>query len=393
MPHIDLIYFNAGGGHRAAAEALREVMDGEGSPWRVRLLNLFEVLDPQGLFRRITGMPPEALYNRRLARGWTLGMAQELKLLQAAIRLAHPQLVQRLQRHWQRAAPDLAVSLVPNFNLAIAQGLQAARPGVPFVTVLTDLADHPPHFWVERGAGQHVVCGTERAMQQARALGVDERHLHRSSGMILRPAFYRPPMVARADARRALGLDDHTPTGVVLFGGHGSKAMLGIAERLSAVPLILMCGHNRPLAERLRALPAAAPRVVVGYTQDVAHYLRLADFFIGKPGPGSLSEALHCGLPVIVTRNAWTLPQERYNTDWVREQGAGLVLDSFAALPGAVTELRRQLPWLAERVRRLDNRALFEIPQILAGILRERDRSLARVPAANDARADWAQVS
>jgi UDP-N-acetylglucosamine:LPS N-acetylglucosamine transferase len=393
MPHIDLIYFNAGGGHRAAAEALREVMGGEGSPWRVRLLNLFEVLDPQGLFQRITGMAPEALYNRRLARGWTLGMAQELKLLQAAIRLAHPQLVQRLQRHWQRAAPDLVVSLVPNFNLAIAQGLQAAQPGVPFVTVLTDLADHPPHFWVERGAGQHVVCGTEWAMRQARALGVEPHHLHRSSGMILRPAFYRPPTVARGEARRALGLDDHTPTGVVLFGGHGSKAMLGIAERLSAVPLILMCGHNRALAERLRALPAAAPRVVLGYTQDVAHYLRLADFFIGKPGPGSLSEALHCGLPVIVTRNAWTMPQERYNTDWVREQGVGLVLDSFAALPAAVTELRRQLPWLAERVRRLDNRALFEIPQILAGILRERERSPAGGPAANDAHADWAQVS
>lgn len=113
MPHIDLIYFNAGGGHRVAAEALREVMIGDGSPWRVRLLNLFEVLDPKDRFRRLTGMPPEALYNGRLARGWTLGMAQELKLLQAAIRLAQPQLVQRLQRHWQRAAPELAVSLVP----------------------------------------------------------------------------------------------------------------------------------------------------------------------------------------------------------------------------------------------------------------------------------------
>lgn len=393
MAHIDLIYFNAGGGHRAAAEALREVMSGEGSPWRVRLLNLFEVLDPDDLFRRFTGMAPEALYNGRLARGWTLGMAQELKLLQAAIRLAHPKLVQRLQRHWQQSAPDLAVSLVPNFNLAIAHGLQAARPGTPFVTVLTDLADHPPHFWVERDGGQHVVCGTDRAVQQARELGVDERRLHRSSGMILRPGFYRPLDGPRAEARRALGLDECTPTGAVLFGGQGSSQMLGIAERLPDVPLILMCGHNRALAERLRSQAAAAPRVIVGYTQDVAHYLRLADFFIGKPGPGSLSEALHCGLPVIVTRNAWTMPQERYNTDWVGEQGVGLVLNSFAALPGAVAELRRRLPGLVERVRRLDNRALFEVPQILAGILRTRDPALARLPAANDARADCARVS
>ncbi len=302
MTHVDLIYFNAGGGHRAAAEALREVLQGDPSPWRVRLLNLFELLDPQQRFRRLTGMPPEELYNRRLARGWTLGMAQELKLLQAGIRLAHPQLAQRLQRHWERGAPDIAVSLVPNFNRSIAHGLRATGRDLPFVTVLTDLADLPPRFWIEPGTGQHVICGTDRALEQARAQGVPETRLHRVSGMILRPGFYRPPAQPRVDARRALGLDEHTPTGVVMFGGHGSSAMLRIAESLPKVPLILMCGHNRRLAEQLRALPAAAPRVVVGYTTEVADHLRLGDFFVGKPGPGSLSEALHCGLPVIVTR-------------------------------------------------------------------------------------------
>lgn len=404
MLHIDLVYFNAGGGHRAAAEALREVLQAEGSRWQVRLVNLFELLDPQDVFRKLTGMAPEDYYNRRLARGWTFGMAQELKLLQAAIRLAHPRLVQRLQPHWRQSAPDLAVSLVPNFNLALGQSLQAERPGTPFVTVLTDLADHPPHFWIERGAGQHVVCGTDRALQQAREAGVGTRHLHRTSGMILRPGFYRLPTVPRAEDRRALGLDKHTPTGVVLFGGQGSRAMLDIAERLHDVPLILMCGHNQALAARLQAQAAQAPRVIVGYTTEVARYLRLGDFFIGKPGPGSLSEAVHCGLPVIVTRNAWTLPQERYNTDWVREQGVGLVLDSFAGVREAVARLRAQLPQFMAQVRRMDNRALFELPQILAGIHREArhaqgagNAALAHVerpmPAANDDLAAGVQAS
>jgi len=404
MPHIALIYFNAGGGHRAAAEALREVLEVEQPTWRVRLVNLFELFDPQGLFRRVTGMLPEDLYNRRLARGWTFGMAQELKLLQAAIRLAHPRLVQRLRQHWRLSMPDLAVSLVPNFNLALAQSLQAERPGAPFVTVLTDLADHPPHFWIERGAGQHVVCGTDRALQQAREMGVDARHLHRSSGMILRPGFYRAPTAERVQARRALGLDEQTPTGVVLFGGQGSRAMLGIAERLSDVPLVLMCGHNQALAERLKAQTTTAPRVVVGYTTEVAQYLRLGEFFIGKPGPGSLSEALHCGLPVITTRNAWTMPQERYNTEWVRQQRVGLVLNSFTAVRTAVATLREQLPEFVAQVRRLDNRALFELPEILAGILRDARHAHANdgealtrveraVQAANDARAAEVQMS
>ena len=78
MTSIDLIYFNAGGGHRAAALALEAVCREQQRPWDVRRVNLFEVLDPGDRFRRVTGMAPEELYNRRLEKGWTLGLAQEL---------------------------------------------------------------------------------------------------------------------------------------------------------------------------------------------------------------------------------------------------------------------------------------------------------------------------
>ena len=72
MPHIDLIYFNAGGGHRAAA---RGAARGDGGR-RLALARApgqpVRAARPAGPFRRITGMAPEDLYNRRLARGWTL---------------------------------------------------------------------------------------------------------------------------------------------------------------------------------------------------------------------------------------------------------------------------------------------------------------------------------
>ena len=99
--------------------------------------------------------------------------------------------------------------------------------------------------------------------------------------------------------------------------------------------------------------------------------MHLSDFFIGKPGPGSISEALAMKLPVIVERNAWTLPQERYNADWIRENQLGLVVSSFRRVSGAVEELLRQENY--ERFRAnaaaYDNRAVFEIPDILDRIL------------------------
>lgn len=372
LKRLDLVYFNAGGGHRAAAQALQAVIAEQRRGWQVRLVDLFERLDPEGAFRRYTGFAPEDYYNRRLARGWTLGLAQELKLLQGMIRLGHRQIVRTLQQHWLASESDLVVSLVPNFNRALCESLASALPGVPFVTVLTDLADHPPNFWIEPGLPQHVVCGTRRAVEQALATGLPPRQVHASSGMILRPDFYRPPPADRDAARRALGLPAERPTGLVLFGGHGAKAMLGIAERLPDTPLILLCGHNRALADKLRALPAKAPRVVVGFTAEIPRYMRLADFFIGKPGPGSLSEALHLGLPVIVTHNAWTMPQERYNTQWVREQGVGLVLGSFRGIAAAVDELVGGLGEFRQRIAGLpENRAVFEIPELLERLLAE----------------------
>jgi len=366
---VDLVYFNAGGGHRAAAVALQAALAVQSPEWRVRLVHLFEVLDPQGQFVRFTGMPPEAYYNKRLARGWTFGLAQELKVLQGMIRVGHGWLVRSLEQHWRAAAPDLVVSLVPNFNRALYESLAAARPGVPFVTVLTDLADYPPHFWIEPGQQQDVVCGSPRAVEQALHAGYPAARVHAVSGMLLRSEFYSPPPPDRAAARRRLGLDPERPTGLVMFGGHGSSAMQAIARALPDTQLILMCGHNTALLRRLRSLPAEAPRSVVGFTTEMPGYMQIADFFIGKPGPGSLSEAVHMKLPVIVTRNAWTMPQERYNATWVRENGVGIVLRSFRSIHPAVESLVNQLHDFRAATARLENRAAYEVADRLAAIL------------------------
>lgn len=351
--------------------ALKTVVERQHRPWNVRLVNLQEVLDPLDIFRKVTGIRLENLYNRMLAKGWTLGSAQALRAMQAVIRVYHRPTVQHLTAHWKETRPDFVVSLVPNFNRALFESLHAALPHVPYVTLLTDFADYPPHFWIERQP-QYLICGTDRAVEQARALGHSPDRIFRASGMILRPHFYDPVKQDRASERRRLGLDPDRPTGLVLFGGQGSKVMLEIAERLAGTQLILICGRNAALAERLRALPATAPRYVEGFTSEIPYYMHLADFFIGKPGPGSISEAVAMGLPVIVERNAWTLPQERYNTEWVREHDAGLVLPNFRGVAEAVKDLLIDLARYRAAVAKIENRAVFEIPGFLQQI-RERE--------------------
>jgi UDP-N-acetylglucosamine:LPS N-acetylglucosamine transferase len=175
--------------------------------------------------------------------------------------------------------------------------------------------------------------------------------------------------IERASERLQHGLPPDQAIGLVLFGGHGSSAMRAIARQLDDTPLILICGHNKKLAAQLRSMTATAPRLVVEFTADIAYYMRLSDFFIGKPGPGSISEALQQQLPVVVTCNAWTMPQERYNAQWIQENNVGLVLPDFRNVRSAVTELTTRIAEFHANIRRLDNRAVFEIPDVLEGIL------------------------
>jgi UDP-N-acetylglucosamine:LPS N-acetylglucosamine transferase len=373
VTRIDFIYFDAGGGHRAAATALRDVCDRQDRPLDIHLVNLQELLDSLDVFRKLTGIRLQDLYNLMLKKGWTLGSAQLLAGMHGVIRLFHGRQVRTLEAFWRRSRPELVVSLIPNFNRALGESLARALPGVPLVTIITDLADYPPHFWMERQS-QHFVCGSDKAVQQALAMGHPPHHVHRVSGMILNPRFYEMEPLSpdqRARARAGLGFDPERPVGLVLFGGQGSAAMLEIARRLPNRQLLTICGHNDKLRRRLGAMPHDAPLFVEGFTREIPRYMQLADYFIGKPGPGSISEAVAMHLPVIVECNARTLPQERYNADWVREQGVGIVLPDFRRIGRAVDALLEPEPYTRFRsaTERLHNRAVFEIPDILENIL------------------------
>jgi 1,2-diacylglycerol 3-beta-galactosyltransferase len=288
----------------------------------------------------------------------------------------YPAQVRLLTDFWKAQQPDMVVSLIPNFNRAIFESLAAARPGVPMVTILTDFADYPPHFWIEKQR-QFLICGTSKALEQARQAGYDEAHAVQTSGMILRPQFYERQDLDRAAERQVLGLDPNLPTGMVLFGGEGSNVMAAIAERLGNsskdLQLIMVCGKNDGVRKRIQAMKTRNKIFTEGFTKRIPYYMRLSDFFIGKPGPGSIAEALKMNLPVIVERNSWTLPQERYNAQWVTEQGVGLVLQNFRTIEQAVGELlaNGQLDVMKGRIAKLDNQAVFEIPPILERILRE----------------------
>jgi UDP-N-acetylglucosamine:LPS N-acetylglucosamine transferase len=375
MKKILVVFHDGGGGHRNAAVALQTVISQQQRDWQLELVQFQDLTDRLDVLRKLTGIRIQQQYNIMLQNGWTLGSTQLLRVLQATIRVFHRPLVSLLKKFWQEKPADLLVSVIPHFNRQISESWASVYPGRPFVTLITDLADFPPRFWIEPIKDQYVIAGTEKAAEQARAMGHDDSHIFLTSGMILRPDFYVQDDSDPVALRKEMGLREGLTTAIVLFGGHGSKVMYDITEKLDAaelpLQLILVCGRNDELAGKLRAHEWKMPVHIVGFTKEVDKLMRAADFLIGKPGPGSIAEAMVRKLPVLIECNAWTLPQERYNAEWVKEKGVGIVLKGFDEVVNGVKRMLEPatLATFRKNVAAQQNRAVFEIPEILAKLL------------------------
>ena len=385
---VNVVTGQGGAGHYATYYAIKAVAEQRHLPWRFQVTDMDEIIENLSAENQIQnayekfGFSGHDLYNLMVKGGWTWLWPLKMRLNKLLVKMNHAVGVDIFEAYWRSQSPDLVVSVMPLYNKGLYESLQRSQPGTPYVTVLTDFADCPPAFWFDPDANNTLVCGTEKAVLQAQEQGVDESRIVPSSGLVVHPDFY----AQRADTcsddwrnqrRKTLGLRADTPTGIVMFGGNGSDAMLEIAARLESLgdraQFLFMCGRNDSVAESLRAYEGPQKRAVVGFTDEMADYMSLADFFVGKPGNVSVSEALTMKLPVITECNWATMSQERYCAQWVEEQRVGLVIRSFKGVARAVGQMIEPATFaqMKENLEQIDNRAVFEVVDLLEKIARE----------------------
>jgi 1,2-diacylglycerol 3-beta-galactosyltransferase len=357
----------------AAAEAV-------GTPFRLRVASLQEVFEPLDIVRRLTGRSIETVYNALVRRSRTRHLVGLLHAFHAAIRLRHGALVERLARFLSETRPSAVLSVLPNFNGVIRDAVAASLRGAPFVVLLTDFADFPPHFWIEPGIDR-VIAGSDRAAAQALEIGLPPESIARASGMVLHPRFYpQAGPEARARLRDELRIPEDAFAVLVLFGGKGSAEVLPLSGALLREDprwhVLTVCGDNAPLYDSLGALQAAVDGRLhrFGFTDRIAELMAASDVVATKPGPGTLAEAFHQRVPVVVPRDARTVPQERYNARLVDESRLGLVVPHWSRIPAAVARMHAEEDLRARIQASLaalpPNRAVFEVLDMLAGEVR-----------------------
>ena len=105
--------------------------------------------------------------------------------------------------------------------------------------------------------------------------------------------------------------------------------------------LLVVCGMNHSLKRKMHYLArnVTARMHVYGFTQRISLMMTAADLMIGKPGPGSIMEAVIKELPLLLDNVTEPMPQELGNLNYAMVHGIALPITAYRRLPQLVERL------------------------------------------------------
>jgi 1,2-diacylglycerol 3-beta-galactosyltransferase len=327
MTRLLFLVGDTGSGHRSAARAVAQALDGA-YPGRFQT-EICDALRGPGAAWRLRALV--ALYGPGIrltpwlwgwcwhATGWPWFLAWNRRTLFSPV--AHA-----VDRAVSASQPAVIVA----FHVMTTDPAVRARdrivPGTPVITVVTDLIT--AHLSWRNPAVDRIVVPSAELARRCAADGIPAEHCL-ETGLPVAAAFRagRADAAGRARLRRGLGL----PAGRFLIlmtgGGEGSGGLYRRAAALLRQPddrtVAVVCGRNRVLYRRLRRLErqAGGRLVVRGFVDNMADWMRCADIVVGKAGPGTIAEAACCAAPLVLT--SYLPGQEEGNAEFVVRAGAG----------------------------------------------------------------------
>jgi len=368
---ILFLFSDTGGGHRAATNAIIEGLNLEyPGQFDTNMVDFLRYYSPSPL-----RYSPEIYTGvSKMKMTWKVSYeaANGPKRSRAVNRLTYPYLRKSAERLIAENPADMIVSIHPLANAVIPRAMR--RNPVPFVTVVTDMVSTHA-FWYSPAADL-IIVPTDQAKNRGIRLGISPTKM-RVIGQPVSPDFAAIPE-SREELRSEHGWTDDTPVVLLVGGGDGMGPVKRVARAINdarlPVVLAVICGRNEDLYNDLCRLRWQIPHHVYGFTTEMPRFMKAADIFVTKAGPGSISEAFISGLPIVMYA---CLPgQEQGNVDYVLDGKAGV----WAPDPETVVSQIRHLTQdpmsrkaMADASRRLARpNAAREIARVLAQRLENR---------------------
>lgn len=318
-PHILFLFSDTGGGHRSAAEAIIEALHLEyGEAVSTEMVDIIKEYAPPPLNHLPTLYPSMV----RLPHAWGLGyhLSNGDRRANLLVASALPYVRQPARQLLKQHPCDLIVSVHPLGNAPIVRTLGCDRP--PFVSVVTDMVTTHA-LWYHPSVDLCLVA-SEEARRRALVFGMQPEQV-RVVGMPVADRFCLPPL-DREMLRKRFGWPTNRRIVLLVGGGEGMGPMENAAQAIASsklpIALVIVSGRNRYLKERLEAKKWPIPTKIYGFVSEMPEFMRAAEILVTKAGPGTISEALIAGLPMILYSR---LPgQEDGNVTFVTSEGAGV---------------------------------------------------------------------
>jgi 1,2-diacylglycerol 3-beta-galactosyltransferase len=367
-PHILFLFSDTGGGHRSATEAIIEALQLEfADRFTTQMVDILLDLAP----RPLNYLPKMYTYMVRFPEMWGLGwrLSNGRRRARLIVESAYPYVRRTLRKVINQYPNDMIVSLHPIANMPFLRALGKKRP--PFITVVTDLVSVHA-MWYHQGVDLCLVA-TEEARRRALLCQLRPEQV-RVVGLPVSDRFCQPLGDPKA-LRQTLGWPQDRPVVILVGGGEGmgplKKTALAIAEANLPITLVVIAGRNAGLKEDLETCQWPMPTYIYGFVREMPDFMRAADILVTKAGPGTISEALNAGLPMILYSR---LPgQEDGNVDFVVSEGVGIWAPETSQIVRALrtwivhSELREQAAETCRQAARPD--AARQIARILADTL------------------------
>jgi 1,2-diacylglycerol 3-beta-galactosyltransferase len=247
------------------------------------------------------------------------------------------------------AEPEVIVSTHPLGNHSAAWLRERLQWRMPLITVVTDLVTIH-RCWLCPEADLCLVP-TEQARRQALDAGFEADKV-KVVGLPIHLKFAQAPR-DRQQLRKELGLAEDKLTVLVIGGGEGMGNVFSIARAVAQagldIQLVVVTGRNEALKSRLESVSWEVPTTALGFVDYMPALMHSADLLVTKAGPSTISEALSCGLPMLISG---ALPgQEDGNAEWAVATGAALFAPTPQELVLALRELAGNGPETLARMR------------------------------------------
>lgn len=318
-PHLLFLFSDTGGGHRSATEAIIEALNLEYEGCvTTEMVDIFKDYAPRPL-NLLPGLYPKMV---RVPQAWELGYKlsnghRRARLITAS---AWPYVRRSIRTLVGSHPSNLIISVHPLATAPVLRALGSDRP--PFITVVTDLVTTHA-LWYHRRTDLCLVP-TKAAMDRAIKFGLRQEQVQ-VVGLPVADRFCKPAG-DRSGLRSQLGWPQDRVLVILVGGGEGmgplEKTARAIADAGLPVSLVVIAGRNQALKERLQCQAWPVPTFVYGFVHEMPDFMCAADILVTKAGPGTVSEALNAGLPMILYSR---LPgQEDGNVSYVESNGAGI---------------------------------------------------------------------